>query len=100
MPTDTPTPTMTPTPVPPPGTNWYWDVQQNAVLATASVWAVLVLFIFVLMVKPQQRTMQAFLTMAVICLPLAILNSSVWAVTMYFYTGLYAVLHLLGRIAD
>lgn len=98
-PTETITPTVTVTPTPMPGVSWYHDVQMNATFTAAAVWAVLILFVFVLLVRPQMRTIQIFEILVIVTFPLMILNVGYWVMTMYFFTAVYMIFNALGRIS-
>ena len=91
---------MTPTPTPVPGVNWYYDVQMSAPLTAGAVWAVLLLFAFVMLVRPRQRTLQLFTLAVVVSFPLALINAGWWAFSLYFFTLLYMIISTLLRIAD
>ena len=97
-PTETPLPTVTPFPLP--GANWYWDMQMNSALTTGAVWAVLILVIAVVMVRPHQRTILVLLIMSIVTSPLMVINASAWVVTLYTFVSLYMLLARLGMVAD
>lgn len=89
---------MTPTPTPVPGVNWYWDMQVAAPSSVAAIWAVLLLLMVVMLARPQTRTLQVFELVFLCCLPLMVLNAGLWAFSLWFFVGIYAVINGLHSI--
>ncbi len=98
MPTETPIPLPTTSPYP--GVDFYHDLQANAVLTAGAVWAVLFLIVFVTLTRPKQRTLLVLSLLILISLPLAILNSAVWAITVYLFVLFFQIINTLFHLID
>ena len=90
---------MTPTPTPDPGVSWYYAMQLAAPSTTAAIWAVLLLLMLILIARPQSRTLQVIELVFFACLPLAVINAALWAFSLYFFTGIYAIINGVQSIA-
>jgi hypothetical protein len=79
----------TPTPTPEQALSFVWYVQQNYEIATASVAAVLVLFVFSSFVSNEVKTQNAFLIIVLISAPMIFVNMGWWALLIYLFFMLY-----------
>lgn len=83
-----------------PGVDAYHDLQMAAPLIGGAVWAVLILFIIVLVSKPRQRFIQLFTLMVLISFPLAIVNVGWWAITLYIFTAAIRLIDAIFHFID
>lgn len=92
--------TPTPTPTPVPGVNLYWDLQMNAPQTLGATWAMALLMIIVAIVRPRQRTLLLVSILAIITLPVSIINAGWWALTNYFFAAAYLLIATVFKLGD
>jgi len=91
-PTSTPVATSTPSNV---VTVTERAIIDNPIVPIASVWAVLLLFVFVVMSGDSQKRMLAFLVVAGVAAPIIAVNIIWWSITVYFFFMLYSLYSVL-----
>lgn len=93
--------TPTPTPVPPVAGSIGYYLNLHGVEIVAAVWAILLLFVLLSMVNVEMRHLLSLIFVAVVTLPVVLVNVAWWAITVYFWVVMLLVFtsfrRLLGR---